>query len=110
MNFLLLQIFATMDGVAAPEKWAGGMDVQYRLTSSRTYELNVNQQLQPKMAIQDVCAFIYGSEEPDQVVLIGSSLSKMHASLRETASASRKPLRWLDERGDRSEFGHDDHA
>ena len=74
--FQLERYFSFSAGEQAPREWQGGLNVSFKIgpgfnKSNTTVRLQVNNEIVVK-SIYNVIGTIYGQEEPDRYVLIGS--------------------------------------
>ncbi len=67
-----LPLLESMDGEEAPESWRGALPVKYRLQGSENkVHMTVNMR-DPIERIYDVLGSIEGSENPDEVIVVGN--------------------------------------
>jgi hypothetical protein len=70
-----VKIVRSMNGNdSVPTHWKGAMNATYVLTSSHTYQLRVSITDDTRVRIEDVCATLYGRDEPDRYVLLGACI------------------------------------
>jgi len=71
-----LQLMRLLDGIVAPPKWQGKMNVTYRINTrpdnKNTFRVVVNVVNKPRSCICNVIARIPGNVEPDRVVMMGN--------------------------------------
>jgi N-acetylated-alpha-linked acidic dipeptidase len=67
-----LPLLASMDGQEAPDSWRGALPVKYRLQGSESKVRMMVEMSDPIERIYDVLGSIRGSENPDEVIVVGN--------------------------------------